>query len=81
MRLLGAGAAAPLAAQMASWVHADPGDRPVRLMIFYVPHGWPIEHVDPGGQGNGFGNNGGFGGGSGFGGGTGGGPDRSASAL
>jgi hypothetical protein len=54
MRLLGAGAAAPLAAQMASWVHADPGDRPVRLMIFYVPHGWPIEHVDPGGQGNGF---------------------------
>ncbi len=54
MRMMGLGMAAPFAAQMASWVHADPGDRPVRLMIFYVPHGWPIEAVDPGGQGTGF---------------------------
>ena len=54
LRLVGLGTAVPLAARMASWVHAEPGDRPVRLMIFYVPHGWPVEHVDPGGQGNGF---------------------------
>lgn len=54
LRLVGLGAAAPLAAQMASWVHADPGDRPVRLMVFYLPHGWPIEHVDPGGRGSGY---------------------------
>lgn len=54
LRVLGMGASVPFASQMASWVHAEPGDRPVRLMVFYVPHGWPIEHVDPGGQGDGF---------------------------
>ena len=25
---------------------AAPGDRPIRLMIVYIPHGWPVEHVD-----------------------------------
>ena len=48
------GVGATMASRMASWVHAEPGDRPVRLMVFYVPHGWPIEHVDPGSQGDGF---------------------------
>lgn len=51
-RVLGLGIAAPLAAKMAWMAGAQPGERPVRLMIFYVPHGWPIEHVDPGGDGN-----------------------------
>ncbi len=53
MRALGLGMAAPLAAKMAWMADAAPGDRPVRLMIFYTPHGWPIEHVDPGGTGRG----------------------------
>ncbi len=54
VRALGLGIAAPLAAKMAWLADAAPGDRPARLMIFFVPHGWPIEHVDPGGTGSGF---------------------------
>lgn len=49
---LGLGIAAPLAAKMAWRAHAAPGERPTRLMIVYIPHGWPIEHVDPGGAGD-----------------------------
>lgn len=52
-RALGLGIAAPLAARMAWMAGAQPGDRPVRLMIVYIPHGWPIEHVDPAGDGAG----------------------------
>ncbi len=47
MRALSLGVAAPLAAKMAWWADAAPGDRPTRLFIFYMPHGWPVEHVEP----------------------------------
>ncbi len=52
MGAMGLGLAAPVASKVAWMAQAAPGDRPVRLMIFYVPHGWPIEHVDPGGNGD-----------------------------
>lgn len=47
LKVLGLGIAAPLAHRIASIADAAPGDAPVRLFIYYVPHGWPIEHVNP----------------------------------
>lgn len=44
---LGLGIAAPLAHRIASIADAAPAAAPVRLFIFYIPHGWPIEHVEP----------------------------------
>lgn len=53
MAATGLGLAAPFASRLAALAGAPVGDRPKRLMIIYLPHGWPIEHVDPGGQGAG----------------------------
>ncbi|MEM7151735.1 MAG: DUF1552 domain-containing protein [Myxococcota bacterium] len=47
LKALGIGIAAPLAYKMASIADAAPGDGLTRLFIFYIPHGWPIEHVEP----------------------------------
>ena len=47
LKALGLGIAAPLAYRMARRADAAPGDRIVRMFIFYVPHGWPVEHVEP----------------------------------
>lgn len=52
LKALGLGIAAPLAYRMAHRADAAPGDRIVRLFVFYVPHGWPIEHVEPLGAGD-----------------------------
>jgi hypothetical protein len=54
MRALGLGISAPLALQAARLAVAQPAGRPRRLMVFFVPHGMPAEHYDPGGQGKGF---------------------------
>lgn len=45
---------ATLAYRLASVAGAAPGDANVRLFTFYVPHGLPIEHVGPLGQGGDF---------------------------
>lgn len=44
---LGLGLGVPFARRAADLALAAPGDRPTRLLIFYVPHGVPIEHFDP----------------------------------
>jgi len=45
--LLGLGLCGPLAYRMAQLADAAPSARPVRLFIYYVPHGLPVEHVEP----------------------------------
>jgi hypothetical protein len=54
MRAMGLGLSAPLAMKMSRLALADAGGRPKRLLIFFVPHGMPAEHYDPGGQGKNF---------------------------
>ena len=54
MRALGLGISAPLALQMSRLAVAQPTTRPRRLMVFFVPHGMPGEHYDPGGKGKDF---------------------------
>jgi hypothetical protein len=54
MRALGLGISAPLALQMSRLAVAQPAGRPRRLLVFFVPHGMPAEHYDPGGQGKAF---------------------------
>jgi hypothetical protein len=51
LKALGIGIAAPLALKMSGMAMAEPGGAPVRLFIFYVPHGWPTESVEPLGSG------------------------------
>jgi len=46
-KALGLGLTAPLAYRIASMAGAAPSPRPVRLFIYYIPHGWPFEHVEP----------------------------------
>lgn len=41
------GLAAPFAWQASRLVGHAQTQRPLRVFIYYVPHGWPIEHVDP----------------------------------
>jgi hypothetical protein len=50
----GLGVAAPLAHKMASLAGAAPGPRVTRLLALYVPHGAPVEHFEPAGQGTDF---------------------------
>lgn len=46
---LGLGLSAPLALRMSRLAVAAPdGNRPTRLFIYFVPHGIPIEHYEPG---------------------------------
>jgi Protein of unknown function (DUF1552) len=54
MKALGVGIAAPLAMKMSGMAMAGPSPAPVRLFIFYVPHGQPVEHFEPLGSGAGF---------------------------
>jgi hypothetical protein len=55
LRALGLGLPAPLALEMARRAQAQPPvARPRRLLVFFVPHGMPVEHYDPGGQGRSF---------------------------
>jgi len=51
LKALGLGVAAPLARQMASLSEAQADGAPVRLFIFFLPHGFPVEHVEPLGSG------------------------------
>ena len=51
LKALGLGVAAPLALQMASLSEAQADGAPVRLFIFFLPHGFPVEHVEPLGSG------------------------------
>jgi hypothetical protein len=51
MQALGLGISAPLALQISRLAVAQPTGRPRRLLVFFVPHGMPAEHYDPGGQG------------------------------
>ena len=46
MRALGLGLSAPLALHFSKMVVAQPGPRPARLLIYYMPHGVPNEHMD-----------------------------------
>lgn len=46
MRALGLGLSAPLALHFSKMVSAAPGPRPKRLLIYYMPHGVPNEHMD-----------------------------------
>jgi hypothetical protein len=54
LRALGLGIPAPLALEMSRRALAQPPARPRRLLLFFVPHGMPAEHYDPGGQGRAF---------------------------
>ncbi len=45
---VGMGISVPLALQMSKLVSASPAERPGRLFIYFVPHGVPIEHYEPG---------------------------------
>jgi hypothetical protein len=54
LKALGIGAALPLALHMSRVVAAAPLKAPVRLFIFYVPHGIPVEHFEPLGAGSTF---------------------------
>jgi hypothetical protein len=54
LRAVGLGISAPLALHMSRLALAQPGGRPKRLLVFYVPNGMPAEHFDPGGQGKAF---------------------------
>jgi len=52
LRALSLGIAAPLAAKMSKLAVAAPTAAPVRLFIYYLPHGIPVEHFDPAGSGS-----------------------------
>jgi hypothetical protein len=54
LKALGIGIAAPLAMRMSRMALAGPSPAPVRLFIFYVPHGVPVEHFEPLGSGTSF---------------------------
>jgi hypothetical protein len=43
---LGLGLSAPLALHFSRMVVAAPGPRPARLLVYYMPHGVPNEHMD-----------------------------------
>ncbi|WP_437569978.1 DUF1552 domain-containing protein [Sorangium sp. So ce542] len=47
LKALGAGIAAPLAFRMSSLALAEPSAAPVRLFIYFVPHGMPMEYAEP----------------------------------
>ena len=46
IKAVSAGIAAPIAMRMGSLAMAEPTQAPVRLFVYYLPHGWPIEHLD-----------------------------------
>ena len=46
MKALGLGLSAPLALQFSRMATAQGGERPKRLLIYYMPHGVPNEHMD-----------------------------------
>lgn len=48
MKAVGLGIAAPLAFKMSKLAVAAPEGPPTRLFIFYLPHGAPTEHFEPG---------------------------------
>ena len=48
---MGAGLTLPIASRMSRLAAAAPGDRPCRLLTFFVPHGVPYEYVEPLGKG------------------------------
>ncbi len=48
LKALGLGLSSPLAAKMAGLAIAAVPTRPTRALIFYLPHGMPIEHWDVG---------------------------------
>ncbi len=54
LRAVGLGLATPFASSIARLAVAQPAGRPRRLLVFFVPHGMPAEHYDPGGQGKAF---------------------------
>lgn len=45
---VGLGIAAPVALRLSKMAVAAPTGRPTRLLIYFVPHGVPIEHYEPG---------------------------------
>ncbi|WP_437923999.1 DUF1552 domain-containing protein [Sorangium sp. So ce291] len=51
LKALGAGIAAPLAFRMSNLAMAEPSSAPVRLFIYFVPHGMPMEYAEPYGSG------------------------------
>ncbi|CAN99091.1 putative exported protein [Sorangium cellulosum So ce56] len=51
LKALGAGIAAPLAFRMSNLALAEPSSAPVRLFIYFVPHGMPMEYAEPYGSG------------------------------
>ncbi|WP_437955000.1 DUF1552 domain-containing protein [Sorangium sp. So ce119] len=51
LKALGAGIAAPLAFRMSNLAMAEPSAAPVRLFIYFVPHGMPMEYAEPYGAG------------------------------
>jgi hypothetical protein len=54
LRALALGVPTSLALHMSRLAVAQPLGRPRRLLVFFVPHGMPAEHYDPGGQGKSF---------------------------
>ena len=46
MKALGLGLSAPLALRLSRMATAQGGERPKRLLIYYMPHGVPNEHMD-----------------------------------
>jgi len=46
MKALGLGLSAPLALQLSRMATAQTGVRPKRLLVYYMPHGVPNEHMD-----------------------------------
>ena len=46
LKAVGAGIAAPLAMRMGSLAQAEAAKAPVRLFVYYLPHGWPVEQLD-----------------------------------
>ena len=46
LKAVGAGIAAPLAMRMGSLAQAEATKAPVRLFVYYLPHGWPVEQLD-----------------------------------
>jgi hypothetical protein len=47
LKALGIGLAAPLAYKLSQVAVAQPGARPKRFMLFFMPHGAPPEHYNP----------------------------------
>lgn len=54
LKAMGLGVAVPLALHMSRIVTAQPTKAPLRLLIYYVPHGHPVEHFEPLGAGETF---------------------------